>query len=166
MNNRPNWLGIGALVLAGLAVLIAMGGFFRSMMFDRTMAYGNAPMAQVQANPAAEPGRRGPPAFVYERFEGRNGGPPAFVRERFEDRNSGPPAKMRGNDHAHGAMMMGQRPGMHPLVMIFGLIDAVSKVVALGLLAWLLLKLYQQRQPAGPSGPAPTTPAGHDPRVE
>jgi hypothetical protein len=48
--------------------------------------------------------------------------------------------------------------------MIFGLFGALTKLAALGMLVWLLLRLFQQRRAATP--PAPTTPAGHDPRVE
>lgn len=157
MNKRRNWLAAGAFALAGLALLVALGGFFRSSMMSRSMAYAAMPMAQVQAQ--AEP-QRG-----WER-EDQRGGPPAFVQERFESRQAGPPAMMGGQPgHSHGMMMSVHRP-MNPLAMLFGLIDALTKIAALGLLGWLLLTIYKQRQQGTNPPPAPMTPAGHDPRVE
>jgi hypothetical protein len=54
----------------------------------------------------------------------------------------------------------------HPGIFgIFGMLFGLAKLVAFGLLAWLLLRMFMQRRNGPPAAP-PTTPAGHDPRVE
>jgi hypothetical protein len=155
METRRNWLVWVALGMAGLALVLALGGRMNDRRMAWNMAAGPAPAA---AAPDARAERGGPPAFAEGR--GGHGGPPAFAEGRGE--RGGPPMGA-----AYG--MMGQRHGFAPLMMFFGLINALTKLVALGLLAWLLLRLFQQRNAGGPpttAPAAPTTPAGHDPRVE
>jgi hypothetical protein len=48
---------------------------------------------------------------------------------------------------------------------IFGMLFGMVKLLAFGLLAWLLLRTFMQRRNT-PVATPPTTPAGHDPRVE
>ena len=148
MERQRNWLGWAALALAGLALLVALGGRFGG---PRMMAYVQAPAAPAaprfergQPMPFADerdrefarPGRGGPEGFA-PGFHGR--GHQGFAREGF-----------------------GHRLGL--LGFAFALVNTLAKLVALGLLAWLLLRFFQQRRNGPP--PAPTTPAGHDPRVE
>jgi hypothetical protein len=150
MEVRRNWLVWVALGMAGLALVLAFGG----RMADRRMVWHmNSGYASAAVVPEARAERSGPPAFAEER--GR-GGPPAFAEGRGR---GGPPM---GVPHT----MMNQRHGFAPLMFFFGLINTMTKLVALGLLAWLLLRLFQQRQNGGAPPAAPTTPAGHDPRVE
>jgi hypothetical protein len=115
------------------------------------------------------------PAWGEGRFERGRGGPPAFVRERLEremeraDRGAGGPAWAagRGESGRHFGPGFGHRFG--PIGFLFGLLRGLGQLIALGLLAWLLLRMFNQRNsaPAAPAAPAaPTTPAGHDPRVE
>ncbi|NTU80183.1 MAG: hypothetical protein HGA45_12380 [Chloroflexales bacterium] len=150
MERNRNWLGLIALVLGGLALVVALGG-----RFGPHMAYSY--QAAVPAVPAAP----APDA----RFERGRGGPPAFFSQRE------PQGMARGDEsfgRGHGPMMgrgFGRGHGFGPLGLLFGLVNLVTKLVALGVLAWLLLRLFQQRR-NGPPPAAPTTPAGHDPRVE
>lgn len=162
MERNRNWLGIVAVALAGLALVVAIGGRFGPGGRQMAYYYGQAPQAPAapQAPQAPLPpmgeGRfeRGP-----DGFHGR-GGPESF----------GPGFHGRGGPEGFGPGFAQGRHGFGhgfgPLGMIFGLVNFLTKVAALGLLAWLLLRLFQQRQvpPAAPAGP--TTPAGHDPRVE
>lgn len=146
MERQRNWLSWAALALAGLALLVAFGGRFGP---------GNWADRYGEAAPAASV-----PGAVYEQrereaapfFEGRGG--PEVAGER------GPGAFRHGRPDGFGH---GRGPGFFPL---FGLLSAVSKLAALGLLVWLLVRLFNQRRNGGPTAPAPTTPAGHDPRVE
>jgi hypothetical protein len=155
MEQRRGWLIWVALGMAGLALVLALGGRMAGGMGIGRMHAGYAPA--VGADPRSE--RGGPPAFAqgHER-----GGPSAFAQ---------------GHGRGHGEQSMGmpfggagQRHGFAPLMMLFGLINALSKLVALGLLGWLLLRLFQQWRDGGSTPPlaasGPTTPAGHDPRVE
>lgn len=162
MTNNRNWLGWAALVMAGLALVVALGARFGGGPWGGRVAYGSGYGHMAPAAPAAPI----PPDARFE--QGRGEQPPfghAFGRgdERFgrgdESFGRGPGAM--GFDRQGG--FPGHRHGFGPFEMIFGLFNALTKLVALGLLAWLLLRLFQQRR-AGPV--APTTPAGHDPRVE
>ncbi|NJN16362.1 MAG: hypothetical protein HC822_08850 [Oscillochloris sp.] len=142
-----NWQGWAALVLAGLALIVAISG--RGM--DR-MAW--AQMQAPVAPQAPQFERSDEFSRMHERF-----GPGIMDRERgfamdeerFE-RRFGP--GMMGHDrHGHGFFWG-----------LFGLLGALTKLAALGALAWLLFRLFRQRNGTPPA--APTTPAGHDPRVE
>lgn len=147
MERNRNWLGIAALALAGLALFVAFAGRFGSGDGFRRQW----PPAAVQGAPFAE-GR-------FERGHGAMA--PQFGRE--EEREG-----WRGV-HGPGFHRGGLGHGFGPLGLIFGLVRGLVNLAALGLLAWLLLKIFQQRRtpPASPASPAaPTTPAGHDPRVE
>lgn len=149
MERQRNWLGLAALILAGLALLVALGGRFSG---PRMVAYG-----YQEAVPAA------PAAPAAPRFERGQAMPFADNLQRefgpsdHSARGFGP-----GFERGHG---FGPRHGFGPLGMIFGLVGFLTKLAALGMLAWLLLRLFKQRS-AGLPPAAPTTPAGHDPRVE
>lgn len=148
MERQRNWLVWLALGLAGVALLVALGGRFGGQRFG----FG-VPAVAVTAPEA--------PRFADERELRRGpGGPPAFADE----------IRRGDGDRAfHGRGFdgpgFGHRHGFNPLGMIFGLVNFLTKLAALGLLAWLLLRLFQQRRNEAPPA-APTTPAGHDPRVE
>jgi hypothetical protein len=156
MERNRNWLGVVAVALAGLALVVALAGRFGPGL-DR-IAFVQAPQAPqaLQAPQAPQaPDMRGLPG------RGDQGVAPGFERGQggfHPGRGHGRP------DFAHGFARDRHGFGLFgPLAMIFGLVNFLAKIAALGLLAWLLLRLFQQRNtpPA-----APTTPAGHDPRVE
>jgi hypothetical protein len=175
MERNRNWFGIIALILGGLALVVALGGRFGPRMAYNGMGgmgdYQNAAPAPPAAPAApAVPVPPAPPAPPDARFGRGRGGPPAAFSQQ-----AGPGAERMGRGNqgfgpGHGPMgrdfgqgrSFGHGRGFNPLGLLFGLFNTVSKLVALGLLGWLLLRLFQQRR----SGPAPTTPAGHDPRVE
>ena len=151
MEQRRNWLGWIAVGLAGLALLVALSG-----RFDR-----GERIAFVSGAPSAPSAPQAPTAPEF--FERGRGEPHFFRGERgdFDREFQFGRGEFRG-EFGPGHHGFGHR-GFGPLGFIFGLIGGLTKLVAFGLLAWLLLKLFQQRR-QGP--PAPTTPAGHDPRVE
>ena len=155
MERNRNWLSWAALALAGLALLVALGGRFGGPR----LAYGSLPAAP--AAPAA-------PLPPDARFEPGRGDPSIPFAGELE-REIGPRARgFEGFGHHHGFRGPGFERGhgfFGPLGLFFGLLGFLTKLAALGLLAWLLLRLFQQRQ-NGPPPAAPTTPAGHDPRVE
>lgn len=156
MERKRNWLGWAALALGVLALVVAVGGRFDPG--GRMMAYA---VPQVPAAPAAP---QAPAAPFGPRFERDERGPMAFHGQRDEMR-------FRHERHADGMMMMGRHGGPWMGIFgLFGLLKALGQLVALGLLAWLLLKLFNQRrngpQPAAAGPDAPRTPAGHDPTVE
>jgi hypothetical protein len=167
MERTRNWQGWLALILAGAALVVALGGrFWPDVAMGSVAAIPAAPAAPAApAEPAA-------PAWGEGRFERGRGGPPAFMRERLEremeraDRHATGPAWAagRGESGHHFGPGLGHRFG--PIGFFFGLLRGLGQLIALGLLAWLLLRMFNQRnsQPAAPA--APTTPAGHDPRVE
>ena len=162
MERNRNWQGWVAIALAGLALIVALGGHMpwggqqsnRMMMWSRGAQQGgpgfdNAPpAAQVapQAPQAAPQAPAGP-----GRGRGRGQG------------------NVQGNQGMMGQGMMGQgmmgRRGGLGMLGIFGMLFGLAKLVAFGLLAWLLLRMFMHRRSAPPAAP-PTTPAGHDPTVE
>ncbi len=152
MEHNRNWLGWIAIALSAIALVVALGG-----RFDRGDRF-----AYSQSAPAAPAAPAAPPSFGEGRFERGPGGIPPMMREQMEREMRGGEGFRRegfgpGMEHGFG------RHGFGPLGMLFGLIGGLLKLVAFGLFAWLLLKIFQQRrQPPL----APTTPAGHDPRVE
>ena len=162
MERKWNWLGLIVLVLGGLALAVVLSGRLHSRMAYSGM--GGASSYQ-HAAPAA-------PVIPNARIQ-RGHNRPSVAAPQPQ-----PPQRMARSKpgFAHGHMPMNQHfmpnagscPfGMPfgPLSMLFGLVDAVSKLVAMGLLAWLLLRLFQQQR-SDPPPVVPTTPAGHDPRVE
>lgn len=148
MERNRNWLGLVAVALAGLALVVALAG----RLGPGQIAFVQAPQAQ-QAPQA--PDTRGFPG------RGDQGVAPGFQRGQGD--------MHPGRGHGRPDFAPGFAQGRHgfglfgPLAMIFGLVNFLAKIAALGLLAWLLLRLFQQRTTPPP---APTTPAGHDPRVE
>jgi hypothetical protein len=146
MERNRNWLAIAALALASLALVVALAGLFGPRgLRGGPPAFAQAPFERGQS--AEELGRE------WRRGEGFGAGQPGHHSFRPGAWHDGRP----GFGHSVG-----------PLGMLFGLINTLVKLAALGLLAWLLLRLFQQRNtpPAAPAATAPTTPAGHDPRVE
>jgi hypothetical protein len=135
MEQRRNWLGWIAVVLAGMALLVALGGRFDRG--ERAFFERGGPVVQA-------------PSFDDNAFE-RRGSP--FAHEGFGPGRHGFGPGQR--DFGHG--------GFSPFGLIFSLLGGLTKLLAFGLLAWLLLTIFQQRRQ---QPPAPTTPAGHDPRVE
>lgn len=165
MERQRNWLGWAALALAGLALLVAVGGRFGGPR----MAFGYADhmMMAREAVPAAPAAPAAPQAPRFERGPGAQGVPfqgqlDREPRRGHGDQGFGPGFHGRGGP---GFAFRGERHGFGPIAMIFGLFSALTKLAALAMLVWLLLRLFQQRR-AGPPPAAPTTPAGHDPRVE
>ncbi len=154
MERSRNWIGLAALALGCLALVISLGALFGSR-------WPGPPATATQAPPGAfiAPGPGG-------RFEGRGSGGPPRAFEQME-RKAHPwqyHAEGFRFDRHHGGFWSWLSSG-------FKLLQALTQLAALGLLAWLLLRLFQQgrgnQPPAGPPAPAgPTTPAGHDPRVE
>jgi predicted lipid-binding transport protein (Tim44 family) len=106
--------------------------------------FGNAPQAQVAPQAPASP--------RFGRGQGRQG-----------DQGFGPAQGNRRGMMGQG--MMGRRSGPG-IFGIFGMLFGLAKLVAFGLLAWLLLRTFMQRRNAPPAAPPATTPAGHDPTVE
>jgi hypothetical protein len=173
MERTRNWQGWLALILAGAALVVALGGRFSS---GATSAVAVAPAAPAAPVAPAAPDA---PGWGDGRFERGRGGPPAFVRERLEremeraDRMAAAPvAPVAPHWAERGGWGHGWGHRLGPIGFLFGLLRGLGQLIALGLLAWLLLRMFNQRnsQPAAPAGPAgpnpPTTPAGHDPRVE
>ncbi len=171
MERNRNWQGWVAIALASLALIVALSGRSpwgnqqsNEMMWSAgTMgaqqggpSFGNVPQA-AQAAPQA--------AHV-----------PAWGRDqrgqRGQDNQRGQ-RFMPGQGVPHGMMgqgMMGQgMMGRQSHCSIFGIVAmffGLAKLIALGLLAWLLLRTFMQRRSAPPAAPTPTTPAGHDPTIE
>jgi hypothetical protein len=171
MERKRNWLGLIGVVLGGLALVVALGGRFGPQMAYRGMGGGGMMGGYQNAAPAAP---ANPPARPQGRFaQGQAGSPDAFTQQYgrgaehmgrgAQGFSQGRPPMM-GRGFAQGRSF-GHGHGFNPLGMLFGLVNGVSKLVALGLLGWLLLRLFQQRRD-GSAHAAPTTPAGHDPRVE
>lgn len=182
MERNRNWPAWGALILAGLALFVALGG--RGNSFERrwaerdvvtaaaSAASADAAAAAAAADAAALQAPRAPQAphgIPFDREMQREmygRGPGAEFRfehgpmGRHEGFAMGGPRGWHGDGFRHGPW--GGHGFFGPLALFFGL----SKLIAVGLLAWLLLRMWSNRRGAAPATPAPTTPAGHDPRVE
>ncbi len=164
MERSRNWLAWLALALAGLALLAVLGvGLVATRFITATSAPVAAPAVQAPAAPQASQPPVGPGGRFAER--GR-GGPPAFFAERPEHHGAGPSlmhGAARHGGHQHGGFWPWH--GLGWLGVAFGLLRGLAQLVAIALLAWLLLRLFQQGR-GGQPPVSPTTPAGHDPRVE
>lgn len=149
MERRGNWLGLASLALASLALVISLGALFAVWWPPSAATVAPAPPPVAFAPPG--PGGR------FERFEAD--APPPFAAPHWKH-------------HPKGHHFAPHPGGFFWPWLGFGfkLLQALTQLAALALLAWLLLRLFQQgrgQPPAGPPAPAgPTTPAGHDPRVE
>lgn len=163
MERSRTWLAWLALALASLALLAVLGvGLVAARFIAATGASGAAPAVQAPAAPRADQPPYGPGGRFAER--GR-GGPPALFAERPE-RGAGPSlmhGATRHGGHQHGGFWPWH--GLGWLGVAFGLLRGLAQLVAIALLAWLLLRLFQQGRGGLPPA-SPTTPAGHDPRVE
>jgi hypothetical protein len=171
MDRNRNWQGWAALALAGLALVVALGGRgpfgFRGQ--DRFVSVESVPAAPVAPAAPQAPGfgRGVPPeaAAEMERHMAEMQGRMAEAQSRMAQAHGrfghdGPMMMGRGFDHGRGGPF-----GFFPL---FGLLRGLVNLAALGLLGFVLFTVWRQRRApaAAASGPAPTTPAGHDPRVE
>jgi hypothetical protein len=153
MDRNRNWQGWAAIALAGLALLVALGG--RGPWGGGQMSWGRG--EQQYAAPPAPAAPQGPGNFRPEQDgQGRGHGDFRFAQGQT-------PPRFFGAGPQGGPVMHGRgHPGIFG---IFKLLSGLTKLVALGLLGWLLLRLFTQRRNTPPAA-APTTPAGHDPRVE
>lgn len=159
MERNRNWQGWVAIALAGMALLVALGGR-GPWNRDEMRAVATQPPPAAMAAPAA-PGDRFERPFAQDEFRAGPSesfhGPDGFRDgpDRDEFFHGGPQRWEQGFGHGpHGFGLFG----------LFGLLGGLMKLVAFGLLAWLLLRVFNQRRNTPPA--APTTPAGHDPRVE
>lgn len=160
MDRNRNWQGWAALALAGLALLVALGGRGPFGFFgDRYVSVGVAPAAPQAPGFGPRFERGLPPEAVaeMERHMAEVHGHFGHGQGRFG--HEGPMAMGRGFAHGRGGF------GLFPL---FALLRGLVNLAALGLLGFVLYTVWRQRRtpPAAAAGPAPTTPAGHDPRVE
>jgi hypothetical protein len=163
MERNRNWQGWVAIALAGLALIVALGGHMPWGGRQRNMMMGAAgqPGAwQAPQGPQAPQAPQGPQAPAGPRF-GRGQG-----------QGQGKGWGMMGQGRGQGMMGQNQfragpmgRHGGPGIFGIFGMLFGLAKLVAFGLLAWLLLRTFMQRRSA-PTAPVPTTPAGHDPTIE
>ncbi len=158
MEKNRNWQGWAALLLAGLALLVALGG---RDMAPRFFAAGPQAMVHVQAVPTAQPpGETFDPRFQgeFERGFRAEGQARPFYHDQRE-RAFGPQAEFYAYRH-HGPPWF----FLKPLMFLFGLMQ----LLGLGLLLWLLYRLFTQRRGQSPGGfaTAPASPPPHDPRVE
>jgi len=162
MERNRNWQGWVAIALAGLALIVALGGRspWGSQQSNRMMwaagdtgaqqggpGFGSAPQAQVAPQAPQAPQAPASPRF------GRGQGGQGFGPGQGDHRGM------------MGQGMMGRHSGPGMLG-IFGMLFGLAKLIAFGLLAWLLLRTFMQRRNAPPAAPPATTPAGHDPTVE
>ncbi len=148
MDRNWNWQGWVAIVLAGLALMVALGG--RSSWGGRpqmTMMWSDGQSAQ--AVPAAPSAPQAPNAMPGGRGFGRGQSSQGFTPGQ-------------GNFRS-GPMGRHSRPGIFG---VFGMLFGLAKLAGLGLLAWLLFRMFAQRRNGTPPAPVQTTPAGHDPTIE
>lgn len=153
MERRWKWPGIVALGLGLLALLALLRGW--------------GPAAPWQTPMTSETGSR--PSHIELRQAPFERGPAQFERDADRDR------PMRSTVHSELWMERHAGPpwhgrGSHPGTWLLGpamLLFLLNQLAALGLMGWLLFTIWRQHkeQPGQPPA-APTTPAGHDPRVE
>lgn len=141
MQRHGNWQGWVAMILAGLALMVALG--------DRVPWGRQSDSVQVVAQQAVQPSVR------EERPERGNH---HAMRMMPGSRDDHVVPSMRSSRHEAG-FALSRQPDMFG---VFGMLLGVAQLIGLALLAWLLLRLFAQRRDAA----TPMTPAGHDPRVE
>jgi hypothetical protein len=147
---RWKWLGFVLIGLGVLALLPLMRGWGPSVPQRQAM------MVEIRGRPANEamqaPRFAGPQREFHQQHERDAGQSGSFAGPELRtERGFGHPA--RSEMRRHGPWLMG------PALLLFML----NQLAALGLMSWLLFLLWKQR---GGQQSAPTTPAGHDPRVE
>lgn len=163
MDRNRNWQGWAALALAGLALIVALGGRGPFGFGDRYISAPVAPAAPVAPQaPSFGRGMAPEAAADMERHMAEMQGRMAEVQGRMAQAHGrfghdGPMMMARGFEHGRGGF------GLFPL---FGLLRGLVNLAALGLVGYILYTVWRQRRTPAAAGPAPTTPAGHDPRVE
>lgn len=143
MERQRNWPGWAALLLAGLALFVALGG--------------RSPFSNVaeRAAPWVEPPRAAPAAPDFrERADA--------LREEFRQGRFDGERRVWSDAHPRDFFGPPWYAIFWPLKLLFGL----AQLVALGLLIWLLFRLFSQRRSQPPGGPQPTAGAPYDPRVD
>ncbi|WP_129626354.1 hypothetical protein [Candidatus Oscillochloris fontis] len=138
MNRNWNWQGWLAIAISCLALLISLNDFI-SWRGVRQMVENTTNQMVIERSDQ-HPGR-------------------GNTKEKHDQNDDAQMMPGRGNPHA----MPRAHEGWGLFGMIAGLVGMLldlAKLAGLGLLAWLLWRLFTQRQAA------PLTPAGHDPRVE
>ncbi|NTV64442.1 MAG: hypothetical protein HGA65_13020 [Oscillochloris sp.] len=156
MNRNSSWQGWVAIALAGLALFVALNG----RMSSGSMAWGSQaqtmPMwSSQQAAPAAPQAADDTTGQSFGRgHHGMRGDGPGMSEMMSQGRG----------DFRSGPMMSHHsKPGFFNIIgMLFGL----AKLVGLGLLVWLLFRIFSQRRNAATPTQTPLTPAGHDPTIE
>ncbi|MBX0327502.1 hypothetical protein K2Z83_07395 [Oscillochloris sp. ZM17-4] len=161
MQRNWNWQGWVAIALAGLALMVAVGG--RSPWGSQQqmpMWAGQQPMRAMPQAPNAQQAPNAPGGRSFGRGQDGQGFMPGQrdPRSMMGQRGQG--------DFRSGPMGMMDRHSRPGFFGFFGMIFGLAKLIGLGLLAWLLLRMFNQRRSAPPAAPVQTTPAGHDPRVE
>jgi hypothetical protein len=157
MERNRNWPAWAALILAGLALFVALGG--RGNSFSQRWAERDV----VAVAPAAPAAPVAPQAMPFDRemqreMYGRGGDNFRFEHGPMAGREGfamGGPRGWQGHGHGHGFFF-------GPLAFLFGL----SKLIGLGLLAWLLFRMWSNRRSMASATPAPTPPPGPHPPVE
>jgi hypothetical protein len=159
MNRNWSWQGWVAIALAGLALVVALGG--RSSWGNQRQMM---PMWSQQQPQQAQPAQPAPQVQAPNNSSGQNfgRGHRGMMDNGQGMMGNGQGMMGRGDKQRGGGMMMG-RSGMPG---IFGMLFGLAKIVGLGLLAWLLFRMFTQRRNAAQPPATPLTPAGHDPSVE
>ncbi|NNJ10771.1 hypothetical protein EKD04_010565 [Chloroflexales bacterium ZM16-3] len=164
MNRNWNWQGWVAIALAGLALMVAIGG--RSPWGSQQQMPMWSGQQSMRAMPQAPNAQQAPDASGGRSF-GRDQNSQGFVPSQRDPRSM---MGQRGHDDFRsgpmGMMDRHSRPGTFGIFGIFGMLFGLAKLIGLGLLAWLLLRMFSQRRNAAPITPVQTTPAGHDPTIE
>ncbi len=161
MQRNHNWQGWVAIILAGIALMVALDGRSpRSNQQSSGMMWSAGPMGAQQGFPGfgnAPPAAQVDPQAAQAQPSGR---------AQRDQRNQGTwkTPKPMMDQSMMGQGMMG-RQGHRGMFGIIGMFFGLAKLIAFGLLAWLLLRTFMQHRHA-PTATPPTTPAGHDPTIE
>jgi len=163
MNRNWSWQGWVAIALAGLALVVALGG--RSSWGNSSWGNQGQMMPMWSNQQAAPHAQVAPQAQAPNNNPGQNfgRGHRGMMGNGQGMMGNGQGMMGRGDKQRGGGMMMMGRSGMPG---IFGLLFGLAKIVGLGLLAWLLFRMFTQRRNAAQPPATPLTPAGHDPTVE
>ena len=151
MERSRNWQGWAALILAGLALVVALSG--RDGLFSH--GHGDRFRFVERPNIEAVPMEPEMRAEILEELHS----------EQFAWRDQ---EWFREGDPRSIITIEQRRFGPHflfgPLMFLFGL----AQLIGLGLLIWLLFRLFTQKrnQPSGSAGAPPANFTPHDPRVE